>query len=165
MSDEDRLPGAEFRARGLREVYLLCFVLGCGGLALAAVFEDFRTLFSIFLFVTVTLLGTVGLFDRRVKLSLSPDGIRYERWGRAVVPWHEFRAYRPVRWSRNPYLQLIPRQPARVLRHFSWLGKLNNRCARLIGQPPFSIAVTPLDIVDWQLEAVIRTYLPCASDT
>ena len=161
-ASHDRLDGAVLHARGLRELYLLCLAVGFVGLGLVVAFEDFRDPFTIFVFVTATLLGAYGLLDRRVKLSLSRDGIRYLRWGSTVIPWHEFSAYRLVRWRSNPYVQLVPRRPERVLQNFSWLGRLNNRCARLIGQPTFSVAVTPLAITDRQLEAMIGEYLPRA---
>lgn len=66
----DELPGAEFHARGLREIYWLSLALGLGGLALAAAIESFHTPFAILVFAVATRLGVAGLLDRRVKLTV-----------------------------------------------------------------------------------------------
>ena len=118
---------------------------------LAAAFESFRAPFTLLLFVVVTLVGLTGILDRRVKLTLLGAGIRYARWGPRIVPWGEFSGYRLVTWRRNRYLQLVPRRPSELLDSFSWIGRLNNHCARLIGAPAFSIAVNPLEISEPEL--------------
>ncbi len=146
--------------RGLRAVYAFVLALGCGGLALAAAFEDFRTPFMLFVFGVATLLGLVGVLDRRIKLELSSEGIRHARWGPNVIPWTEFSGFRATAWRNNVYLQLVPRHESYVLERFSALGRFNNRCARLIGQPTFSIAVTPLAITHQQLAAALDRHLP-----
>ncbi len=137
--------------RGKRRLFLLALAIGCAGLTLAAAFESFRAPFTLLLIVVVTLVGLTGVLDRRVKLTLSGAGIRYARWGPRIVPWGEFSGYRLVTWRRNRYLQLVPRRPSELLDSFSWIGRLNNHCARLIGAPAFSIAVNPLEISEPEL--------------
>jgi hypothetical protein len=119
-----------------------------------------RTPYLIIVSGAALLLGVVGIFDRRIKLTVLDDGIRYAQWGSAVIPWQEFSAYRWAAWRRNPYLQLVPLQSIRVLNSFSLLGKLNHRLAGMIGVPEFSIAVTPLAVSEAQLADGISKYLP-----
>lgn len=164
MTGGSRAPGPEIRVPGLPAVYWVNLFIGCGGLALAAALADFRAPYLLFLFSAVTLFGVVGVFDRRARLTLSPAGIRYARWGPRVVPWHEFTGYRPVRWRGNPYVQLVPHRPGHLRRGFSRLGRLDNRAARLIGAPAFGIAVTPLAISERALEQTIAAYLPREPD-
>lgn len=149
----------EVRIRGLRTVFLLVLGIGLGGLALAAAFEIFRAPFALFVFVLATLLGLVGVLDRRVKLAISADGIRYGRWGPNVIPWIEFSGYRTATWRRNAYLQLGVRRPTQILERFSRVGRLNHFCARLLRMPAFGIAVTPLDVTPGQLERYVSRYL------
>lgn len=137
-------------------------MIGCIGLVLAKLFEVFRSPYLIFVSIAALLLGAASTFDRRIKLALLDDGIRYAQWGPVVVPWQEFSAYRRASWRRNPYLQLMPCRPSRILDSFSLLGKLNHRLARIVGVPVFSIAVTPLEITETELEELISQYLPKA---
>lgn len=150
----------ELEIRGQRRVFLLVFAIGCAGLGLAAAFELFRRPFALFAFVVATLLGLAGVLDRRVKLYLSSAGIRYGRWGANIIPWAEFSGYRLVTWQRNPHLQLFPHRPPELRDRFTWIGRLNNRGARLIGAPEFSIAITPLDISVSDLVHHVARYLP-----
>ena len=110
------------------------------------------------------LLGTVGMFDRRIKLTVLDDGICYAQWGSEVIPWQEFSAYRWATWRQSPYLQLVPLQSLRVLHRFSLLGKLNHRLAGIIGVPEFGIAVTPLAVSEAQLVEGISKFLPEAAE-
>ncbi len=163
MDGAGRMSGSEERElqiRGNRLMFLLVLAIGCVGLALAAAFETFQGPFSLFLFVVAALLGLTGVLDRRVKLSLSKTGIRYTRWGPEILPWVEFSGYRLVTWRRNPYLQLVPHRPSELLSSLSWIGRLNNRCARLIRAPYFSIAITPLDISESDLVDYAARFLP-----
>ena len=163
MDGGGRMSGFEVRElqiRGNRRMFLLVLAIGCAGLALAVAFESFRGPFSLFLFVVAALLGLTGVLDRRVKLSLSTAGIRYARWGPRIVPWAEFSGYRLVTWRRNPYLQLVPHRPSELLSRLSWIGRLKNRCARLIRAPNFSIAITPLDISESDLVDYAARFLP-----
>lgn len=127
---------------------------------LAILFQVFRSPYLIFVSVTALLWGAVGVLDRRVKLTLLDGGIRYAQWGPVVIPWQEFSAYHWSAWRKNPYLQLVPRQPIKTLESFSPLGRLNQQLARIIGVPGFSIAVTSLDVTDEELAQRIVQYLP-----
>ena len=133
--------------------------IGCVGLVLAAGIEWFREPYSVFVFLTATLVGAQGVFDRRPKLSISPRGIRYARWGGAAVPWEEFAGYRWVSWRNLPHLQLIPHRASQLAQNFSMLGRLEQFCARLLRAPSFAIAVTPLEIDEVALEDEVRKYL------
>lgn len=148
------------QVRALRSVYAFVLAVGLGGLALAAAFEDFRAPFMLFVFGTATLLGLVGVLDRRIKLELSAEGFRHARWGPNVIPRTEFSGFRATVWRNNVYLQLIPRHQSYVLERFSPLGRLNQRCARLVGQPTFSIAVTPLAVAEKHLVSALGRHLP-----
>ena len=152
-------PGPLLEVHASRRVYRLVLAIGCAGLALAAGVEWFREPFAALVFLTATLVGALGLLDRRAKLSISPRGIRYARWGGAVVPWEEFAGYRRVSWRGLPHLQLIPRQPSQLAQHFSMLGRFEQFCARLLRAPSFAIAVTPLEIDEVALEDVVGKYL------
>lgn len=159
----DGMTGSEkwlLEIRGRRRLFLLALAIGCAGLALAAASESFREPFTLFLVAVATLLGLAGLLDRRVKLTLSGAGIRYARWGPRTVSWHEFSGYRLVSWRRNRYLQLLPRRPSQLYHGFSWIGRLNDRCARLIGAPAFAIAVAPLEISEPELVDRAKRHLP-----
>ncbi len=102
----------------------------------------------------------VAAAERRPRLSISPRGIRYARWGGAVVAWEEFAGYRRVSWRSLPHLQLIPRQASQLTQKFSMLGRLEQFCARLLRAPSFAIAVVPLEIDGVALEEEVRKYLP-----
>ncbi len=145
--------------RGHRGVYLLVLGVGALGLALAAS-ELFRGPWALLVFSVATLLGLVGALDRRVKLSLSEAGIRYARWGPAVVPWHEFSGYRRVFWRGSPYLELVPRRPIELVAGFSWLGRLNHRSAGLVRMPRFALQVTSLAASESALVEALGRYLP-----
>lgn len=159
----DRMTGFEqwtLEIRGKRRLFLLVLTIGCAGLTLAAASESFRGTFTLFLVVVATLLGLTGSLDRRAKLTLSGAGIRYARWGPRIVPWGGFSGYWLVTWRRNRYLQLVPRRPSELLKSFSWIGRLNNRCACLIGAPAFSIAVNTLDFSEPELVDHAKRFLP-----
>jgi len=160
MTIADRETRYEICIRNVRRVFVVTLLIGCTGLALAAAVELFRTPYVIVVFIAAALVGAVGVFDHRVKLSLSNAGIRYAQWGPAVVPWYEFSTYRWATWRRYRYLQLVPRRPSQLVEHFSRIGKLNHRLARIVGIPVFSIAVTPLKISEWELAEYISRYLP-----
>lgn len=149
----------EVYIRNSRKVFHVALVVGCIGLVLAGLFEIFRAPYAIVVFIVAALVGAIGVFDRQVKLTLSNSGIRYTQWGPAVIPWYEFSVYRWETWRRDPYLQLVPRRPSQLVEHFSQVGKLNHRLARIVGIPVFSIAVTSLDISEWKLAEHISQYL------
>ena len=153
-------PGPLVDVYASRRVYWLVLAIGCVGLVLVAAIDWFRQPYAILVFVTATLVGVRGAFDRRPKLSISPRGIRYARWGGAVVAWEEFAGYRRVSWRSLPHLQLIPRQASQLTQKFSMLGRLEQFCARLLRAPSFAIAVVPLEIDGGALEEEVRKYLP-----
>ena len=145
--------------RNSSKIFTIILVIGCIGLVLAILLQVFRSPYLIYVSIAALLLGAVGIFDRRVKLTLLDGGIRYARWGPVVIPWQEFSAYRWATWRRSPYLQLVPLQPLKTLEAFSPLGRLNQQLARIIGVPEFSIAVTSLDVTDEELAERIVQYL------
>ena len=118
-----------------------------------------RRAYSILVFSTAFLVGAAGLLDRRARLALSPEGIRYLRWGRSVIPWQEFRGYRWTSWRGQPYLQLLPHRPAELTKRLSTLGRFEHFCARLLRAPLFAIAVVPLAASNDALEAGIGRFV------
>lgn len=147
------------RIRGSRAVATLSLAIGCLGMALAAATQLFRAPYSMLAFATALLVGAAGLLDRRARLTLSPAGIRYLRWGRSVIPWQEFRGYRWASWRRQAYLQLLPHRPAELVQEFSILGRLEYFCTRLLGAPLFAIAVVPLAVTKDALEVGIGRFV------
>lgn len=147
------------KVRGSRAVAGVVLGIGCLGLALAATTQLFRAPTSILVFATAFLVGAASLLDRRARLTLSPAGIRYLRWGRSVIPWQEFRGYRWASWRGQPYLQLLPHRPAELTQAFSALGRFEHFCARLLRAPLFAIAVTPLAAANDALEAGIGRFV------
>lgn len=139
--------------------------LGIGGLALglAIVWEPLRTPFRLSLFGAAVLIGFWGLLDRRLRLSISAEGIRYADWGRRLVPWREFSAHAWTSWRRNPYLQLIPHRPSELARTFSPIGRFNHFAAGLMRMPLFAIAVTPLAVSEADLDKAVARHLPRAA--
>ncbi len=156
-------PVAELEARSSRAVGFVVLGVGGLGLALAAVLELFRGPFGLFVFTLAILIGVWRLLDRKVRLAVFSDGIRYADWGPALVPWHEFSGYAWTRWRQNPYLRLVPRRPSELAATFSPVGRLNDLGARLIRMPRFAIAVTPLDVSEAALEEAIARHLPPAA--
>lgn len=150
----------ELAARSSRAVGLVLLAVGGLALALAALWDPLRTPFRLSLVGIVVLLGAWRLLDRRVRLAITPDGIRYADWGPAVVPWQEFSGYTWIRWRQNPYLQLQPRRPSELVATFSPLGRLGHLGARWLRMPPFTIAVTPLDLSQAALEKAVARHLP-----
>lgn len=141
---------------------LALFALATGGLGLAVVlvFESVRRPLVLVVVLALLLSAVLLLLDRRVKLSLSEAGIRYSRWGPAVVPWHEFAGYRWARWRHQPHLQLLPRRPSELVAGFSAYGRLNHLCYRLLRMPQFSVAAAQLEVDDSRLEELVARYLP-----
>jgi len=150
----------ELEARSSRAVGLVLLAIGVLALGLATVWDPLRTPFRLSLVGIVGLLGAWRVLDRRVRLALSPQGIRYADWGPAVVPWEEFSGYVWTRWRQNPYLQLIPRRPSELVATFSPLGRLGHLGARWLRMPRFSIAVTPLGVSQAALDAAVARHLP-----
>ena len=145
--------------RGSRAVAGVVLAIGCLGVALAAATQLFRAPYLILVFTTAFLVGAAGLLDRRARLTLSPAGIRYLRWGRSVIPWQEFRGYRWASWRGQPHLQLLPHRPAELTQGFSPLGRFEHFCARLLRAPLFAIAVVPLAVTNDTLEAGIGRFV------
>ncbi len=134
--------------------------VGLAGAALVLTNELFHTPFFAVVCGAAILWGLIGLLDRRVQLALSDEGIRYRRWGPTVVPWHEFSGFRWVTWRHSRQLQLVARRPSELPEGFSRLGRLNHLCCRLLRMPAFSIAVPPLAIAEFELEAWVSRHLP-----
>lgn len=132
--------------RSSRAIHRRVLAVGCVALALAAGFEWFRAPYVVAGALLATLLGARGALDRRPVLSISPDGIRYARWGGAVFPWEEFAGFRRVSWRSLPQLQLVPRQASLLAERLSPLGRVEQLSARLLRAPSFALAVTPLEI-------------------
>jgi hypothetical protein len=133
--------------------------IGSLGLVLTVATQLFRTPYSILVFAAALLLGAAGLLDRRARLTLSPAGIRYLRWGRSMIPWQEFRGYRWASWRGQPHLQLLPHRPAELTQGFSPLGRFEHFCARLLRAPSFAIAVAPLAATNDALEAAVGRFV------
>jgi hypothetical protein len=150
----------ELEARSSRAVGFVLLAVGGLALAVAAVWDPLRTPLRLSLVAIVGLLGAWRLLDRRVRLAITPDGIRYADWGPALVPWQEFSGYAWTRWRQNPYLQLIPRRPSELVATFSALGRLGHLGARWLRMPRFSIAVTPLDVSHAALDEAVSRHLP-----
>ncbi len=150
---------AEVQIRASRGLGVLALAVGLLGAVLVAI-GFLRT--PVFLLAVAALLfsGLGLLLDRRVKLAISDEGIRYARWGPAIVPWHEFSGFRRTSWRQQPHLELVPRRPTELVESFSAYGKLNHLSYRLARMPPFSIAVTQLAIHDGELAALLARYLP-----
>jgi hypothetical protein len=153
-------PTPEFRIRSSRAVGFVALAIGGAALALAVVWPPLRRPFWLVLFAIAILVGVWRILDRRVRLAISAEGIRYADWGRAVVPWEELSGYAWTSWRQNRYLQVIPRRPTQLVATFSPLGRLAHLFAGWIRMPRFAIAVTPLDIGEAALDAAISRHLP-----
>ncbi len=156
--------GAAINVYSSRAVAVLVLAIGVICLALAALWEPLRTPYALAVFVVAALVGAWMLFDPRVRLTISDEGIRYADWGPALVPWREFSGYVWTSWRHNPYLQLIPRRPSQLVERFSRVGRFNHHLGRLVGIPSFSIAVTPLEISERELTAHVAQYLTSVLD-
>lgn len=146
--------------RGNRKGALITLGLGLAGLVLVAVLEPLRTPYVTIAVSLAFLVGLVAALDRRVKLAISDDGVRYAEWGRAVVPWHEFSGYRWTSWRGQPCLELAPRRPSELVAGFSAVGKLNHHAGRLVGMPPFAIRASRLAASDAALTKLVGAHLP-----
>ena len=155
-------PEPEFEVQSSRAVAVALFALGAIMLIGALLWRPLRTPRNLLLFATAIGIAVWRALDRRVRLAISADGIRYADWGGAVVPWHEFSGYRWKTWRQNPYLELVPRRPTELLATFSPVGRLNCWAARLVRMPAFAIAVTPLGVTTGDLEAAVARHLPRA---
>jgi hypothetical protein len=150
----------EVRFRRSRRLSALTLVVGCVVLVALLAIEFLRTPLLIGVCVAAVLVGAITLFDRRVQLSLSQAGVRYSRWGPAVVAWQEFAGFRRATWRGQPFLQLVPRRPSELVASFTPLGKVNHYCYRLLRMPPFGIAVMPLEVHESVLEELTAKFLP-----
>jgi len=148
-----------------RAVGLTALAIGGFGLVLAGVWEPIRSPYPLFAFTVVFFVGVWRILDRKVRLAISDEGIRYADWGPALVPWRELSGYPWKTWRRNPYLQLVPRRPSDLVARFSPVGRLNHWSARLIRMPCFAIAVTPLHVSEGDLEGAVARHLPPAGPT
>lgn len=146
--------------RKSRRVATVVLIVGGLGLTAALASDLFRIPLLVAVSGVAVLLGGVSLADRRPMLVLSPDGLRYSRWGRSEVPWYELAGFRWVTWRGQPFLQLMPRRPAELVAGFSPVGKLNHYSGRWVRMPDFSIQVTPLEVVSDTLERLVARYLP-----
>lgn len=150
---------AEVQIRASRGLGAFALAIGLLGAVLIAIGFVRAPVFV--LAVAALFFSGLGLvLDRRVKLAISEEGVRYARWGPSVVPWHEFSGFRRTVWRQQPHLQLVPRRPSELVASFSAYGKLNHSSYRVAGMPPFSIAVTQLDVHDGDLAALVARYLP-----
>lgn len=156
-------PTPDLEVRSSRAVGFVALAIGGLGLVLAVLWEPLRGPLPLAVFGVVILVGVWRVLDRRVRLSISPDGVRYADWGPALVPWEEFSGYGWTSWRQNPYLQLIPRRPSELVATFSWLGRFSHLAAGWIRMPRFAIAVTPLDLGEAALDAAVSRYLPRAT--
>jgi hypothetical protein len=151
---------AELEVRSSRAVGLFALALGGLGLLAAAAWEPLRSPLHLFVFAALTAVGAWRGLDRRVRLRVSAEGIRYADWGPAVIPWHEFSGYAWRTWRGSPYLQLVPRRPSELVATFSPLGRLSHAAARLVRMPAVAIAVTPLHVSARELESAVAGHLP-----
>ena len=157
--------GADYLiARNSRGAGLLLMAIGALGFLGAALWPPLSFPYALALFGVAALVGVWQYFDRRIKLELSPSGFRYAGWGTVKIPWREFSGFRWSSWRSNPYLQLYPRRPDHVLEQFSALGRINHSAGAMVRIPPFSVAVTPLDVAQGDIEYVLSKYLSRTPD-
>lgn len=145
---------------GNRKGALIALGVGLAGLLLVATVELMRSPFVIVLVAVAFLVGLVAALDRRAKLRISDEGVRWAEWGPVVVAWHEFSGYRWTRWRGQPHLQLVPRRPSELVASFSALGRLNHHSGRLVGMPPFAIRASRLAVSDAYLTELVSAHLP-----
>lgn len=153
-------PKTELQIRSSRAVGFAALAIGALGLVLAVLWEPLRGPLPLAVFGVAILVGVWRVLDRRVRLEISPDGIRYADWGAALVPWEEFSGYTWTSWRQNLYLQLNPRRPSEMVASFSWVGRLNHFAAGWTRMPRFAIAITPLDLGEVDLDEAVARYLP-----
>ncbi len=154
MDDRSRI-----EASNVPRVGYLAVATGILGLALAVLWEGFRTPSGIVFVATAFGAGMWRVLDRRVRLEMSADGIRYRDWGLGTFSWMEFQGFRLTTWRGNLVVQLVPRDADAVLSRFSRYGRLNQRIGRLGGFPTFGIHVAPLTVTPRQAVAVTGHYL------
>lgn len=150
----------EVRVRRSRKVAVLAALVGLAGLSVTLLVDFVRTPFVTVLCAVAILVGLFGMIDRRVKLRISEEGVRYSEWGPSVVPWLEFSGFRWATWRGQPYLQLLPRRTSELVAGFSKVGRINHRSQELLRIPRFSIAVNALDVKAERLEELVAEYLP-----
>ena len=150
----------EAQIRGSKGAGWVALAIGIGALAVVSAVDFLRTPVVVLPAIVATLSALALLLDRRVKLSLSPEGIRYSGWSRDRIPWEELSAYRLQRWRGQPYLQLVPRRPSELVGSFSPVGRLNHAAARLLRMPSFSIGISQLEVSESALAERIAVHLP-----
>ncbi len=150
----------EVRIRRSRRVAAVAATVGVGGLALTLAVDFVRTPLTTALCAVAVVVGVLGMIDRRVKLLLSEDGVRYSEWGSSVIPWLEFSGFRWAAWRGQPYLQLLPRRPSQLVADFSKVGRINHRSRELLRMPRFGIAVSALEVTAPRLAELVARYLP-----
>ncbi|MCP4203091.1 MAG: hypothetical protein GY769_14310 [bacterium] len=150
----------EARIRRSSRVAVVAVVAGAAGLAVTLLVDFVRTPITTVLCAVAILVGLFGMIDRRIKLRISAEGLRYEDWGPSTIPWQEFSGYRWATWRGQPYLQLLPRRPTELVAGFSRVGKLNYHSGQWLRIPAFSISANPLDITTARLEALAARNLP-----
>lgn len=142
-----------------------------GGLALTAVnvalsrfavefYESLPPSLRGLLWILGVILVIAGLsaLDRRVKLYIGPDGIRYADWGPKIFPWDAFERFEVVYREKDRFIVPYFKEPDQVDGAGSSSFSIESLFRPEENLPPLCIRPAPLDVGEYDIISTLESH-------